>query len=82
MTPAEMNELVMFFNSTGFNSVNQEDLAIYKIGAGAEAVQLCYRIQEHKIQATEPIPESIWPVIDVLDEIFEYGNIRWGQLIF
>jgi hypothetical protein len=63
-------DLVSVVESTGFNSVKQEDLPLDKIGAGADRFTYVIEFRGHKIQAIElAIPGSIQPVIDALNEI-------------
>ncbi|HTY15883.1 MAG TPA: hypothetical protein VMC42_09280 [Methanoregulaceae archaeon] len=70
ITPSEKAGLVSLFGSTGFDLVNQEDLPMFKIGAGADLFSYVIEFRGHKIQAIElAIPDSLRPVIDSLDEI-------------
>jgi hypothetical protein len=70
ITPSEKADLVSLFDSSGFDSINQGDLPMYKIGAGADLFSYVIEFRGHRIQAIElAIPESIHPVIDALDEI-------------
>jgi hypothetical protein len=75
ITPSEKDDLVSLFDSTGFDSVNQEDLPMYKIAAGADLFNYVIEFRGHSIHAIElAIPDSIRPVIDALDGIVRNGE--------
>jgi hypothetical protein len=70
ITPSEMADLVSLFESTGFESVNQDYLQMFTIGQEADRFNYVIEFRGHKIHATElAIPEAIHPVIDALNEI-------------
>jgi hypothetical protein len=69
ITPLEKADLVSLFDSSGFDSVNQEDLPD-TLGIEADYFEYVIEFRGHKIEAPElAIPDSIHPVIDALDEI-------------
>jgi hypothetical protein len=73
LSSKEMNDLIAFFESSGFNSLNQADLAMYKV-SGNDFFMYSIEFRGHKIEAIEyAFPESIGPVIERLNNLVLKG---------
>lgn len=73
LTSKEMNDLITLFESSGFNSLNQADLAMYKV-SGNDFFMYSIEFRGHKIEAIEyAFPESIDPVIERLNNLVLKG---------
>ena len=69
MSSTEMSDLVALFESSGFNSVNQEDLPMFKI-SGADFFFYSIEYRGHKIEAIEyAFPETLAPLIERLNDL-------------
>jgi hypothetical protein len=69
----EMNDLITLFELSGFNSLNQDDLAMYKV-SGNDFFLYSIEFRGHKIEAIEyAFPESIGPVIERLNNLVFKG---------
>ncbi|MEI7435020.1 MAG: hypothetical protein WCJ93_12295 [Methanomicrobiales archaeon] len=69
----EMNDLIALFESSGFNSLNQADLAMYKV-SGNDFFVYSIEFRGHTIEAIEyAFPESIGPVIEQLNNLVLQG---------
>jgi len=70
----EMNDLISLFESSGFNSVNQNDLPLFKV-SGNDFFSYSIEFKGHKIEAIEyALPESLNPVIERLNNLV-LGNM-------
>ena len=69
LSSEEINDLIGLFESSGFNSVNQADLAMFKV-SGNDFFFYSIEFRGHKIEAIEyAFPESVGPVIERLDNL-------------
>ncbi|MEI6293275.1 MAG: hypothetical protein WCP36_06310 [Methanomicrobiales archaeon] len=69
----EMNDLIALFETSGFNSLNQADLAMYKV-SGNDFFMYSIEFRGHKIEAIEyAFPESVIPVIERLNNLVLLG---------
>ena len=65
----EINDLIGLFELSGFDSVNQADLAMFKV-SGNDFFFYSIEFRGHKIEAIEyAFPESVGPVIERLDNL-------------
>jgi hypothetical protein len=73
LTSKEMNDLIALFETSGFNSLNQADLAMYKV-SGNDFFMYSIEFRGQKIEAIEyAFPESIGPVIERLNNLVLQG---------
>jgi len=76
LSEKEINDLIALFESSGFNSVNQEDLAMFKV-SGNDFFFYSIEFRGHKIEAIEyAFPESVNPVIERLDTLVSQGQVQ------
>ncbi len=69
----ELNELIALFESSGYNSVNQQDLPMFKV-SGNDFFFYSIEFRGHKIEAIEyAFPESLDPVIERLNNLVLQG---------
>jgi hypothetical protein len=73
LTTKELNDLKALFESSGFNSVNQQDLPMVKV-SGNDFFFYSIEFRGHKIEAIEyAFPESLNPVIERLNNLVLQG---------
>lgn len=73
LSSKELNDLSVLFESSGFNSVNQKDLPMFKV-RGNDFFSYVIEYRGHKVEAIEyAFPESLDPVIERLNELVLHG---------
>jgi len=73
LSSGEKDDLITLFETSGFNSVNQEDLPMFKV-SGNDFFFYLVEFRGHKIEAIEyAFPESIDPVIERLNSLVLQG---------
>jgi hypothetical protein len=73
LTSKELNNLTALFESSGFNSVRQQDLPMVKV-SGNDFFYYSIDFRDHKIEANEyAFPESLDPVIEFLNNLVLQG---------
>jgi hypothetical protein len=73
LTSKELNNLTALFESSGFNSVRQQDLPMVKV-SGNDFFYYSIDFRGHKLEANEyAFPESLDPVIELLNNLVLQG---------
>jgi hypothetical protein len=73
LTSKELNDLTALFESSGFNSVSQQDLPMVKV-SGNDFFYYSIDFRGHQLEANEyAFPESLEPVIEGLNNLVLQG---------
>jgi hypothetical protein len=73
LSSKELNDLTALFESSGFNSVSQQDLRMVKV-SGNDFFYYSIDFRGHKLEANEyAFPESLEPVIERLNNLVLQG---------